>query len=263
MEVHAHSHTPRKKWSHYVWEFLMLFLAVFCGFLAENQREHYVEHQRERQYMRTMLEDLESDTGRLSEAIKYWNEKNYSVDSVTDAIGTTLNTTNLKKAYRHLNNALDFFSFAYNDRTITQLKNAGNFRLIRKRDVAKKILDYDRFNTDAVKHIAYQYEKFYELITQLRNKVFLQEILYPIFQKYKFEIPPLSMNGWIDSMITKFKAPYTQEVQEANLFEFKNALIAYRKDFSNLKWANENLMKYSRELIVMIEEEYHLGTNQK
>ena len=44
MEVHAHSHTPRKKWTHYLWEFIMLFLAVFCGFLAENQREHYVEN---------------------------------------------------------------------------------------------------------------------------------------------------------------------------------------------------------------------------
>ena len=29
MEVHAHSHTPRKKWTHYFCEFLMLFLAVF------------------------------------------------------------------------------------------------------------------------------------------------------------------------------------------------------------------------------------------
>ena len=30
MEVHAHTHTERKKWTHYFWESLMLFLAVFC-----------------------------------------------------------------------------------------------------------------------------------------------------------------------------------------------------------------------------------------
>ena len=36
MEVHSHTHTERKKFTHYLWEFLMLFLAVFCGFLAEN-----------------------------------------------------------------------------------------------------------------------------------------------------------------------------------------------------------------------------------
>jgi len=40
MEVHAHTHIPtsrEKKWTHYFWEFLMLFLAVFCGFLAETK----------------------------------------------------------------------------------------------------------------------------------------------------------------------------------------------------------------------------------
>ena len=41
MEVHHHSHTARKNWTHYFWEFLMLFLAVFCRFIAENQREHF------------------------------------------------------------------------------------------------------------------------------------------------------------------------------------------------------------------------------
>jgi len=29
MEVHAHTHTPRKKWTHYFWEFFMLFLAEY------------------------------------------------------------------------------------------------------------------------------------------------------------------------------------------------------------------------------------------
>src|SRR6187399_715301 len=93
MEVHHHAHlasgethTERKKWTHYLWEFLMLFFAVFCGFLAENQREHYIEHQREKQYMITMLEDLKSDTIQLSDAIRYWDGINNSIDSVADAL---------------------------------------------------------------------------------------------------------------------------------------------------------------------------------
>jgi hypothetical protein len=57
MEVHPHILTPRKKWIHYFWEFLMLFLAVFCGFLAENLREHSVEHQREKQYVQSLVSE--------------------------------------------------------------------------------------------------------------------------------------------------------------------------------------------------------------
>ena len=62
MEVHAHTHTPdshrEKKWTHYLWEFLMLFLAVFCGFLAENLRENRVEHKRTLLYANQFLEEI-------------------------------------------------------------------------------------------------------------------------------------------------------------------------------------------------------------
>ena len=38
MEVHHHGHiNEKKKWKEYLFQFLMLFLAVFCGFLAEYQ----------------------------------------------------------------------------------------------------------------------------------------------------------------------------------------------------------------------------------
>src|ERR1700741_4880313 len=69
MEVHAHTHTARKKWTHYFWEFLMLFLAVFCGFLAENQREHIVEHKRAKDYAKGLLNDLTLDTSEIRRGI--------------------------------------------------------------------------------------------------------------------------------------------------------------------------------------------------
>src|SRR6202030_3863953 len=45
MEVHKHPHhvTHKKKWGEYLLEFIMLFLAVFLGFIAENVREHLSE----------------------------------------------------------------------------------------------------------------------------------------------------------------------------------------------------------------------------
>ena len=80
MEVHAHSHTPRKKWTHYFWEFLMLFLAVFCGFLSENQREHYVEAQREKEYAKSLLSDMKEDTTEISGGI---TQNNFMINAFT------------------------------------------------------------------------------------------------------------------------------------------------------------------------------------
>jgi hypothetical protein len=48
MEVHHHPdlHHNRKHFREYFLEFLMIFLAVTMGFISENIREHYVEHER-------------------------------------------------------------------------------------------------------------------------------------------------------------------------------------------------------------------------
>src|SRR5262245_19160403 len=82
MEVHHHAHTARKKWTHYFWEFLMLFLAVFAGFLAENQREHYVEGKKEKQYMRSLWQDLQKDTSTLNYITFRFAESNEMIDSL-------------------------------------------------------------------------------------------------------------------------------------------------------------------------------------
>lgn len=56
MEIHKHPHhvTHKKKWGEYILEFLMLFLAVFLGFIAENIREHYVENERTKEYAQSL-----------------------------------------------------------------------------------------------------------------------------------------------------------------------------------------------------------------
>src|SRR6187549_2593907 len=82
MEVHAHTHTSRKKWTHYFWEFLMLFLAVFCGFLAEYQLEHKIERDREKKYIQTFIEDLKVDTAAISTNLDFQKKKKSQLDSL-------------------------------------------------------------------------------------------------------------------------------------------------------------------------------------
>jgi len=148
MEVHAHAHPAsggtRKKWTHYLWEFLMLFLAVFAGFLAENQREHIVEHQREKQYMQSLLSDLAADTARYNSGIPLKEGRIDAIDSIfrffhehpdAKAISGLLYRTFRRSQYDQ--------RFTRNTITINQLKNAGGMRLIRKKQVADTISAYD------------------------------------------------------------------------------------------------------------------------
>ena len=77
MEVHAHTHTPRKKWIHYFWEFLMLFLAVFCGFLAEYQLEHKIEKERAKEYAKALYNDIVGDTAYLRNIIEETKKRSF------------------------------------------------------------------------------------------------------------------------------------------------------------------------------------------
>ena len=47
--------------AHYFFEFFLLFLAVYLGFLAENIRERLAEKKQEKVYMLNILEDLKAD----------------------------------------------------------------------------------------------------------------------------------------------------------------------------------------------------------
>jgi uncharacterized protein YutE (UPF0331/DUF86 family) len=260
MEVHAHSHNHGKKnWKTYFWEFLMLFLAVFCGFLAENQREHMIEHQREKQYMTTLLEDLKADTLLLNETIKYWQKVNESIDSVTDAIIFPLRDSDMSKVYRHLNEAFNVWSFSYNDRTVAQLKNSGGFRLIRKEVVAGKIIAYDQFNSDVISKIYSFHSRFYENAMAIRSRIFAEDVITEIFKRFKNTPAPYSANPWIDTLIRKSIIPLTKEEQAKQMFEFKNSLIAMKRDYdSNMGWGYSHLQEFINELIQLIRENYHL-----
>ena len=144
MEVHTHTHTPRKKWTHYLWEFLMLFLAVFCGFLAENFREHQIERQREKQYIRSFIEDLKSDTAAITLNVQAKSQKEVLNDSLIWYLNAPDPNRYSQRIYfigRKLTRTANFFSA---DRTIKQLKNSGGLRLIRDQSVSDSILSYDQ-----------------------------------------------------------------------------------------------------------------------
>ena len=143
MEVHHHSHTSRKKWSHYFWEFLMLFLAVFCGFLAEYQLEHKIEEERGKQFILSFYQDLKTDTGRFTIIIKSYEKKSAAFKNIPGCFNKLINgnrpDTCLLDLFFHSQN---FEDLIYTEGTQQQLKNAGVFRLLPKNDM-DSILSYD------------------------------------------------------------------------------------------------------------------------
>src|SRR5687768_5754797 len=128
MEVHQHSHTPRKQWTHYFWEFFMLFLAVIAGFLVENQREHYIEHKRAKVLASSFYNDFKNDLISLKEIITHSETKINHIDSLIVELKKIPADKNELSLSIHASWMLRFQPFARSKTTYEQVKTSGMLR---------------------------------------------------------------------------------------------------------------------------------------
>ena len=238
MEVHAQTHTARKKWTHYFWEFLMLFLAVFCGFLAENQREHYVERQREKQYIRSLISDVKTDTTNITRWSRRFNQIKKSCDTLLNNFDSLPKGYSVKGGRNYFSIISGFPDFIYTDRTIQQLKNSGGMRLIRNAAAADSIIAYDAAVRDIlVEEIGVS--KYYFQLHDLTNKILSYRKMGSAFRiKTAEEIENQKINFWIKQDPEQFEYLY-------NLFYiYGKAVNSYIGFLSQLKNQGARLVDF-------------------
>jgi len=250
MEVHHHAHTERKKWTHYFWEFLMLFLAVFCGFLAENLREHLVEHQREKRFMEMLYADLKSDTADFINDTIWWNGAIKRIDTIRMEISKPANERNVPLLYRKVARMRNYNSFQYHDRTIQQLKNGGNFRLIRNKAIADSLIDYDVLILTGLKDQEAQTNTIYQQVNFLQDKIFNSKYFY---------LRSDQQMGQLDSVVRIDPNVFDlSSASRADLTQYYNSLEFYQRTMGYRITIMKILCNMAMRLIGLLEKEYHL-----
>ena len=142
MEVHAHTHTARKKWTHYLWEFLMLFLAVFCGFLAEYQLEHKIEKDRANEFAVMLINDLKKDTAAIKFHIKFRQTIYKNADSLMTMLKYDSFESSQEKIAKHFTVINDRRVLEANRGTIDQLKHSGSLRYFKNKQLTNELMSY-------------------------------------------------------------------------------------------------------------------------
>ena len=245
MEVHSHTHTPRKKWTHYFWEFLMLFLAVFCGFLAEYKLEQTIERHREKEIVVSLVEDLKTDTVLLNSQLDTLkNSKN-----VFDNLVILLSSSGIKEKgaelYYYGRWPFRFSFIKYTDRTIQQLKNAGSYRLIKNTIVSDSILKYYS-----------NLERLYSLQDQIQNR---QEE-YIVSSREVFD--PLVFESIVDegtNSITKPTGnPPLLTYEQKPLLKLVSIIHNLKSGNRSIKRDILNRYNEAKALIQFLKSEYHL-----
>jgi hypothetical protein len=147
MEVHHHPdlHHKPKKWKEYFLEFLMIFLAVTMGFIAENIREHFTESKVAHQNLEAYRMDLLQNKNLLFRIDSIFSNRLPLYDSIVSIF--------YEKNENNENNELPVISrlllagqrntvIAINTPTYEQLISSGSMRYIDNSQLKDSIANY-------------------------------------------------------------------------------------------------------------------------
>ena len=264
MEVHAHTHTAQKKWTHYFWEFLMLFLAVFCGFLAEYQLEHKIEKNKEKQFMVSMIEDLKADTS----AISILNKQRYGRIQMYDSLSSFINEKKYSEnggAFyywgRNISRRAFFFSA---DGTMQQLKNSGGLRLISDQTFSDKIIGYDVLYRNIMLQQdleEVQLNEYRGIAARIFDAAVFSKMTKGLTNErpganYQLKDSTILLSGFFEKPTNN---PQLKDSSPIALNELANTLNYWAAGSQRLLQLLEQLKKMAFELIDLIKKEYHIN----
>jgi hypothetical protein len=249
MEIHHHPDTHNKKrWKEYLFEFLMLFLAVTSGFFVENQREHYIESKREKEYAKSLYDDLRTDTFTIQ---RTYNEKDWAQKNL-DSLENILSSSNIIQ-----NNELIYYFerfimlndiFTTQDVTYQQLRSSGNFRYIKNNELYKKIAAYynmcDRYR--AIDNSFFPSNDFLEFKAKFFNASDLKSLYNP---------EPTNFLDLIKRPERKFQ-PITIDKEKLNFLTLKISSTIW--SIMNSKYFLGILQSKALEVIIDLKKEYYL-----
>ncbi len=211
MEVHHHAHDPaaphhKKTWKSYFWEFLMLFLAITLGFLAENQREHYIENERMHRFLKSMVLDIESNKIVLDSAIRENSKMIVAYNTLVNELNNNSASFD-RAAFVRKHGAVWYRGFINRNETFEQMKTSGSLRYIKNFNLLTAILDYQRKCNFA----QYRTEHF-------EQKYYTDLFLPSLYKNY--DIPCLQM---LDTAYTNNPAFVTEQLKHTDILSAADA----------------------------------------
>jgi len=247
MEVHHHAHSHGvKNWKAYFWEFLMLFLAVFCGFLAEYYLEHKIEKERGKQYIESFYEDLKADTFRITDHTRFDDAKINALGHLDECYQAILKDMKGNPCLFALVKATAINRpFKMTERTLSQLSAAGGFRLLSKED-ADSIIAYQKeynnfqdFQVTVFQETQDNVRSTFNLLMNFEANVQMFKAngtLISTFDEQDVTKPLLFspdkdlLNKYFNELLLYYRVTYNHRLTMARLKQTQTRLILYLKN---------------------------------
>jgi len=146
MEVH-HTHHPahKKKWSEYLLEFFMLFVAVTLGFFAENIREHIAENNKKKELLESVALDFKKDMKSIEIHIKFNQYRRSICDSLDSLIQQPNDKIEHQLYYHLLTEMPHMWKYSTFNKSRNEAESKGYFMNNDNMELANSINMYDYY----------------------------------------------------------------------------------------------------------------------
>lgn len=224
----------------------MIFLAVFLGFVAENIRENSADQNREKEFMKSMVEDLKSDTANIHVFYNHANVALGEIDSLMYLIKKPNANAYGQRMYylaRVITTGLN--RFVLSDRTYEEMKSSGSLRLVKDDALSDSISKYYASQNEFKEQAALQINRMISY-TDFVIKLFDGAVFQQMLQRFPYKVNPPGGNP----------ALLTNDVETINefvgLLHYYSAIIIINSSKARQKEAS------TAHLIKTIQKKYRL-----
>jgi hypothetical protein len=256
MEVHHHTHHAHEKrnWKSYFWEFLMLFLAVTLGFFVENQREHYIEHLRAKEFSKSLIQDLQNDRVAIQDQTKAASMYIMIADSMLNLSQTRLEGRVASQFSFYTRFMYWTAPIIWNRATFEQIKNSGSLRYFKNNKLLEKLIRYDVLIND-IEMEAYNRQVRGNLLLNQINQI-IDPVYHQKLSKYFIYTFDTLSTTTIENLYPV--NPESLESKRSEVRELLNMIVVQQRNLRREitdDWIRAEQM--ADELINELKKEYH------
>ncbi len=250
MEVHHHPHVEKKGFKEYFLEFIMIFLAVTMGFIAESIREKITESTAAGDYALSLTQDLKKDTAQLNYDI---GEMNF-VSARIDTFITLVQTKQIKELpggtwYYYGRFGTRLLRFQSENATLQQLKSSGSLRYFKSYKIINALAQYDQATSNLTTFVYFEQSGFLGKMIEVRNKLFIAYYITPVMN---LRMPQQAIDSFKKQNFPLLHSNRKLMIEYANYCELKQNNDNY------ILGLEKNVLTNATALLAMMNEQYNI-----
>ena len=244
-----------------VGEILLVVIGILIAFKLDDWNVNRVEREQEKQHLASMWSDLENDIININKAISGNEVLSNGLDTL---LGMLADPPSEKERQRLLylysvKYTYWYMTVEFSELTLSQLKNTGSFQLIKDKEVAKAILQYDH-GIEVCKQEYTEQTIYYHELENTQKKIFDLSLAKEMFEYLAFDYMNMFAAMEKFEKLTK-DGEYFVSINPELINKYYGDVLYYQSQLNVIKLLLSKQKKMAESLTLLIDKRYGVNNH--